>query len=261
MHALTINDVSFRYTPSVPTLQHVSFDVMPGEFLSIVGPNGSGKSTLLRLLDRIYVPHSGKIALDGQSLASYTRAELARRIAFVPQDSGIMFPFTVEELVLMGRAPHTMGRAFESMHDREVAVAMMSLLDIAHLANQSVTTLSDGERQRVLIARALAQEARILLLDEPNAHLDIAHQIDVFAILKKLNKEKGLTIVSVSHDLNLASAFSNRIAMLMCGSIAAIGTPAEVLTEARIKNVFRTDVLVDTHPDEETLRITLRTIH
>ncbi len=261
MQTLAVHDISFRYTASVPTLHHVSFEVVRGEFLSIVGPNGSGKSTLLKLLDRMHVPNSGHIELEGRPLASYTRAELARHVAFVPQDSGVVFPFTVEELVIMGRSPHITGKAFESAHDRAVVSRMMTLLDINHLARQSVTTLSGGERQRVFIARALAQEPRVLLLDEPNAHLDIAHQIEVFNILKNLNTASGLTIVSVSHDLNLAAAFSDRIAMLLCGSVVAIGTPMEVLTEERIKDVFRTNVLVDTHPAEDTLRITLRTTH
>lgn len=259
MPALVVDNVSFSYDLGTPTLSDISFSVSRSEFLSILGPNGSGKTTLLRLLDRIYVPRRGRILLDGRNLLEYSRNELARRIAFVPQDSSIAFPFTVMEVVLMGRAPFLNGRAFENEHDREIAVAMMERTDIRHLARQPVTALSGGERQRVLIARALAQQPEIVLLDEPNAHLDIAHQIDIFDILKQLSSETGLTVVSVSHDLNLASLYSTRIAMLMCGSLVAVGTPHDVLSEERIRDVFRTSVIVDTHPAGSAPRITLRT--
>jgi iron complex transport system ATP-binding protein len=134
---------------------------------------------------------------------------------------------------------------------------MMHLTDVHHLSRQPVTKLSGGERQRVFIARALAQQPQVLLLDEPNAHLDISHQIDVFALLRRLNTESGITVVSVSHDLNLASAYSDRIAMLLHGQLAALGTPADVLTRERIGMVFRTDVLVDRHPSRNTPRVTL----
>jgi iron complex transport system ATP-binding protein len=257
MHALTVDNISFSYRPGFPTLKNVSLSIAQGEFVSLAGPNGSGKTTLLRLLDRIYLPEKGQILLSGQNLIRYSRSEIARRVAFVPQESGILFPFTVFEIILMGRSPHSRGTIFENKHDRQVAFDMMRLTDIAHLADHPVTSLSGGERQRVFIARALAQKPEIMLLDEPNAHLDIAHQIDVFNIIKKLNTESGLTVVSVSHDLNLAASYSDRIAMLQSGSVAAIGTPEEVLTEARISEVFHTEVLVDRHPLGNTLRVTL----
>ncbi len=257
MHALAVENVSFNYTPGVPTLRNVSLNILPDEFLALVGPNGSGKTTLLRLLDRIYIPQIGRILLDGREISKYSRPQLAKRIAFVPQETGPQFPFTVMELVLMGRAPHSRGKTFENPNDREIALQMLTLTDVAHLAHQPITTLSGGERQRVFIARALAQQPRILLLDEPNAHLDIAHQIEIFDIIRKLNRESGLTVVSVSHDLNLAGAYSDRIAMMVCGSIAAVGTPAEVLTEQHIQEVFRTPVLVDAHPSGTGPRVTL----
>jgi iron complex transport system ATP-binding protein len=257
MDALTVDNISFSYNPGVPTLKNVSLSIPRGEFVSLAGPNGSGKTTLLRLLDRIYLPEKGQILLSGQNLIRYSRSEIARRVAFVPQESGILFPFTVFEIILMGRSPHSRGTMFENKHDRQVAFDMMRMTDVEHLADHPVTSLSGGERQRVFIARALAQQPEIMLLDEPNAHLDIAHQIDVFNIIKKLNTESGLTVVSVSHDLNLAASYSDRIAMLESGSVAAIGTPEEVLTEARISEVFRTEVLVDRHPVGNTLRVTL----
>ena len=259
MPALSVNSVSFQYDPHTPLIHDCTLHLHPGEFFSLVGPNGSGKSTLLRLLDRILLPQQGQILLDERNIQKYARAELARTIAFVPQDGGPLFPFTVEEIVLMGRSPHIRGLAFENARDRQVARDMMALFDIEYLARQPVTALSGGERQRAFIARALAQQPRIILLDEPNAHLDIAHQLDVFRIIKRLNRESGLTVISVSHDLNLAAGFSDRIAMMVRGTLAAVGTPAEVVTEERIREVFRTDVLVDRHPVDQTPRITLVT--
>ena len=257
MHAITVDNISFGYDPASPVVRDVSFTVRSGEFLSLVGPNGSGKTTLLRLLDRIFIPHRGTILLGDQPLSKFSRTAIARRIAFVPQDNSIQFPFTVAEIVLMGRAPHSGGMAFENAHDREVARKMMRLTDVEGFADQPVTNLSGGERQRVFIARALAQQPEIILLDEPNAHLDIAHQVDMFRIIKRLNTESGLTVLSVSHDLNLAAAYSDRIAMMVGGTLAALGTPAEVLTDARIHDVFRTPVIVDTHPVHGTPRVSL----
>jgi iron complex transport system ATP-binding protein len=261
MRAISVQDISFNYRKTVPTLQSISFAVERGEFFSLLGPNGSGKTTALRLLNRILLPASGDIEFDARKLSDYSRADLAKRIAFIPQDTTVQFPFTVMEIVLMGRAPHCRGKMFESDNDRAVAATMLALTDVAHLAHQPITSLSGGERQRVFIARALAQEPELLLMDEPNAHLDIAHQIAIFEIVKRLNKEQGLTVISVSHDLNLASAFSDRIGLLVCGSLVAIGTPNEVLTEKHIHDTFNAQVLVDRHPSSHSPRISLVTSH
>jgi len=258
MHALAVDGVSFSYDGHTPILRNVSLTAGRGELVSIVGPNGSGKTTLLRVIDRILLPSSGSVSIGDVPLARLSRVEIARRMAFVSQNGSIQFPFSVREIVLMGRAPHGRGNAFESAADRGIAEEMMQLTDVAHLADKPVTALSGGERQRVFIARALAQQPEILLLDEPNAHLDIAHQIDTFNIIRRLKTRTGLTVLSVSHDLNLASAFSDRIAMLTCGSVVASGTPADVLTAERIREVFRTDVVVDRHPDGLSPRVTLR---
>ncbi|MGA9115526.1 MAG: ABC transporter ATP-binding protein [Bacteroidota bacterium] len=241
----------------MPTLRRVSLDVRRGEFLSVVGPNGSGKSTLLKLLDRILLPSEGSITLLDRDLAWYPRAELARKVSYVPQETGILFPYTVYEVVLMGRAPHSRGEVFENARDRAIAREAMRAADIAHCAAHPVTALSGGEKQRVFIARALAQQPQVILLDEPNAHLDIAHQVGVFSVMRRLNRSEGVTVVSVSHDLNLASAFSDRIVMLKEGFVVALGTPSEVLTGDRIAEVFGTDVLVDAHPRGAAPRVTL----
>jgi iron complex transport system ATP-binding protein len=257
MPVLTVDNVSFSYISGTPTLQNVSLEVKRGEFLTLVGPNGSGKSTLLKLLDRIYLPDAGSIRLEGKALSGYARPDLARKIAYVPQDRDTAFPFTVEEIVLMGRAPHAGGAMFESPHDRDIARHMMELTDIAHLASHPITNLSGGERQRAFIARALAQQPLVLLLDEPTAHLDIAHQVEIFRLLRSLSIDSGLTVVSVSHDLNLAAMYSDRIAMLLCGALTAIGTPPAVLTVDRIREVFRAEVVVDRHPVADTPRVTM----
>lgn len=257
MNALDLNGVCFRYTPDVPTLHEVTLEIRRGEILTLVGPNGSGKTTLLRLMDRILLPGRGTIRLDGRDLGTFSRTELARRIAFVPQEPSPQFPFTVAEVILMGRSPHMGGSVFEGTHDREIARSMMELTDTLHLADKPVTALSGGERQRVYIARALAQQPDIMLLDEPNAHLDIAHQIDVFRILSRLNTSSGLTVVSVSHDLNLAASYSGRIALLVCGSLTAVGSPKQVLTRKIVREAFQTDVVIDRHPIRNVPRITL----
>lgn len=257
MPVLTVDNVSFSYVAGIPTLQDVTLTVNRGEFLTLVGPNGSGKSTLLKLLDRIFLPDAGNILLEGKPVTSYARTELARRIAYVPQDRDTGFPFTVEEIVLMGRAPHAAGRYFENEGDREIAQRMMEKTDVAHLATHPIHQLSGGERQRAFLARALAQQPLVLLLDEPTAHLDIAHQVEMFRLIRSLNVHSGLTVISVSHDLNLAAMYSDRIAMLLCGRIAALGIPAEVLTVDRIREVFRADVIVDRHPAAESPRVTV----
>jgi iron complex transport system ATP-binding protein len=258
---LSVENLSFHY-PDVPVLRDITFDLPSGDFLSLLGPNGSGKSTLLRLLDRILLPQSGTITLDGRPLNEFSRRELARRIAYVPQDTLWVFPYTVLEVVLMGRSPYVGRSGFENEQDLEIARDMMRLTDISHLADKLITGISGGERQRVLIARALSQQPRILLLDEPNAHLDISHQIEIFQILREQNEQRNLTIVSVSHDLNLAAAFSRRTLLLADtgnegASVFAIGQPKDVLTRANIEQVYQTPVLVDQLPDSSAMRISL----
>lgn len=258
---LSVENLSFRY-PDVPVLRNISFQLPSGDFLSLLGPNGSGKSTLLRLLDRILIPQRGTITLDGHPLYEFSRRDLAKRIAYVPQDTLWVFPYTVLEVVLMGRSPHIGRSGFENKQDLRIAHEIMRLTDIAHLADKLITGISGGERQRVLIARALSQQPQILLLDEPNAHLDISHQIEIFRILREQNEQRNLTIVSVSHDLNLAAAFSRRTLLLANSSsegasVFAIGLAKDVLTRENIEQVYQTPVLVDQLPGSSAMRISL----
>lgn len=248
-------------------LRDLTFHVEPGEILGIVGPNGSGKTSLLKLLAKLTAPQQGSIALFGISLARLSQDKMAQMVAFVPQDSAQMFPFTVAETVLMGRFPHrhqtrwSMGFGWEDQADCEVAAHAMATMDVGHLAARAVTDLSGGERQRTMIARALAQAPRLLLLDEPTAFLDLQHQIEICSVLRRLRDERGLTVVIVSHDLNLASQYCDRVAMLKDGRVSAVGTPSEVMSVEVLREVYGCDVLVDPHPESGLPRITLPRHH
>ncbi len=256
---LRLENVSFSF--SSPVLRGISLEIPSTDFLSILGPNGCGKSTLLRLIGRILVPEKGTISLYGRPLESYTRRELAKIIAYVPQETAWLYPFTVLETVLMGRAPYLSMVGFEQSADLKAATEAMRMTDILHLAEQPVTGLSGGERQRVLIARALTQESKMLLLDEPNAHLDLSHQVELFLLLKKLQIESGLTVIAVSHDLNLVANVSTRILLLAPthsgNSVYALGTPAEVLTPSILSHVFQTPVAVTHDSNVGSLNIHL----
>jgi len=260
MH-VRVDNIGFEY-PRLPVLNNISFDIPRGDFLSILGPNGSGKSTLLRLMARILLPGHGRIVLEDKPLNSYTRKELARLVGYVPQEAHWLFPFTVMEVVLMGRSPYIGRLGFESREDIKLCRDIMKRTDIDNLAEKPITAISGGERQRVLIARALAQQPSLLLLDEPNAHLDLSHQAGIFEILADYRRGSGVTIVWVSHDLNLAASFSDRVLVLArvheTGShVAAIGTPGEVLTNETIKKVFDASVTIDRHPATGKPRIFL----
>lgn len=263
MQALDVKHISFSYQrttlKNVETfgIHDISFSVERGEFLSVLGPNGSGKTTLLRIIDRILLPQSGTVRIFDNDYLSLSRKEIARRVGVVPQEHPIVFPFTVREVVTMGRTPHLRGLGFENKHDETVVEEAMEFTDIAQFAEKPITQLSGGERQRVFIARALAQEPDILLLDEPNAHLDVAHQLDILHLTRSLSKERGLTVLAVFHDLNLASLFSNKILLLSNGTVAALGSPQEVLTQNYLSTVFRTKVTVDQHPFVNTPRVTI----
>ena len=244
-------------------LRDVNVYVESGEILGIVGPNGSGKTSLLKLLARLAAPQQGDIALFGTSLTGLSQEDTAKTVAFVPQESAQMFPFTVAETVLMGRFPHrrrtrwNVGFGWEDRNDRAAAIQAMDTMDIGHLAPRVVTDLSGGERQRTMIARALAQTPRVLLLDEPTAFLDLQHQIEICSVLRGLRAERGLTVVIVSHDLNLASQYCDRIVMLKEGAVCSVGTPLEVLCVEVLRAVYGCEVLIDPHPESGLPRITL----
>jgi len=244
---LSVRGVAFGYGGGF-RLEGVSFELDAGEMLGVIGPNGSGKTTLLRLLSKVHEPEQGAIVLEGTPLARLPRRALARRLAVVPQELAVAFPVSVEELCLTGRHPHAEGRFFETADDLARAREAMALAGVADLGGQDVDTLSTGERQRVLIARALTQEPRLLLLDEPTSHLDLRHQREIVGLLRRLNRDRGLTVLLVSHDLGLAGELCDRLLLLCGGRVARLGTPAEVLDEPALEAAYGCPVRVEKSP-------------
>lgn len=244
---LRIERLSGGYGPH-DIVTDISLTVNEGDFLGLIGPNGSGKTTLLRLATRILHGREGRILFEESDIYRMPLKEFCRNIAFVSQDIGTSFSFTVMEIVLMGRIPHLKRLQSETRRDRDIATEALAETDALHLKDKLIDELSAGERQRVVIARALAQQPILLFLDEPTSHLDIGHQIQTLDLLKRLNRTQGLTIVMVQHDLNLASSYCNRIALLDKGRIFKYGSPEDVLTYQNIESVYKTVVLVNENP-------------
>jgi len=230
------------------SLTDVSFAIEPGEIFGVIGPNSAGKTTLLRLLTRVVSADRGEIRLAGRPIAPMAHAELARQVAVVPQDTPRPFPFTVEQLVLMGRYPHGPGRFFENDEDRALARAAMAATGVLDLADLPLEQLAGGERQRAMLARALAQQPQLLVLDEPTSHLDLRYQLQTAALLRQVNAEQGTTVLLVSHDLDLAAEVCDRLLLLEAGRIARIGPPKTVLQKDVLERVFRCPVAVDVNP-------------
>jgi len=248
-----LDGVGFAYPKAAPghslfEIRDLSFAVAPGEVLGLIGPNAAGKTTVIHLLSKVLTPSRGEIFVEGEPLRSLGRAEVARRVAVVPQDVAQGFPYTVGELVLMGRFAHAPGRFFESAADARVAREAMRLTGVEALAGETLGRLSGGERQRVVLARALAQEPRLLVLDEPTAHLDLRYQAETAALLRGLNRERGMTILLVSHDLNLAAELCDRLLLLSAGEVARVGAAVDVLEQGLLESVFGCHVTVDKSP-------------
>jgi len=244
---LKVHDIECAYG-SARVLNGLTFSIERGGFTGVIGPNGSGKSTVLRCISRVLKPVRGSVFLDEHNLYGLSALETARKMAVVPQETAVNFSFTVEEVVLMGRSPYLGRFQAEGKRDFEVAARAMELTNTGYLADRLITAISGGERQKVIIAKALAQEPKIILLDEPTSHLDINHQIEILNLLQRLNREAGLTVISVFHDLNLASQYCDDLILMQNGAIFALGKPGEVLTAGIIKNVYGADVLVKKHP-------------
>ncbi len=251
-----MNEISFAYFGDL-ILHGINLVVRPGEMVGLLGPNGSGKTTLLKLASGILRPQYGEIRLNGHQINQLNRKHIAQSIAVVPQQFSIPFAFTVREVVLLGRIPFLRPLAGESQSDRQAVTMAMQLVGIDDLALRRFDELSGGERQKVILAMALAQQPELLLLDEPTVHLDITHQIEILELIREFNRERGLTIVAAMHDLNLAALYFDRLILLNEGRISADGTPIEVLTKRRIQNIFATDVRVETHPTTGTPHIVI----
>jgi iron complex transport system ATP-binding protein len=233
----------------------VSLGIAPGEILGVIGPNSAGKTTLIRLITRVLAPSAGEIALNGRSLTSLSAWELARQVAVVPQEAPPALRFSVEQLVLMGRYPHAPGRFFERDSDIAIARDAMAATGVLNLASLPVEILSGGERQRAMLARALAQEPRLLILDEPTAHLDLRYQVECASLLARVNRERGTSVLLVSHDLTLAAQLCDRLVLLAAGRIARLGSPAEVLEESLLNAVYGCPVTVERSPTCDRLQV------
>jgi iron complex transport system ATP-binding protein len=248
---LRIDDLSINYGERV-VLEHVTFGVESGQVVALVGPNGAGKSTLIRAVSGVTPIKSGEVRIDGRLLSRLSTMERARYLAVVPQARSLPPAFTVYESVLLGRTPHLGWLGRTGPHDHERVKYALEHTQMLSLAERYVGELSGGEQQRVLLARALAQDTPVLLLDEPTTHLDLQHRENLIRLIRDLALRKDLAILMVLHDLNLAGLYADRVALLVSGQLQAIGNASEVLTEAQLSRVYQMPVRVIPHPDYGT---------
>jgi iron complex transport system ATP-binding protein len=239
----------------VEVLHNVTMDLYAGELLAIVGPNGAGKSTLLKVIGGTLLRKRGEVRLFGRPLDSWDRPALATRVATVAQENSIAFQFSVLEVVLMGRAPHLGAFRFETRRDLEIAHSALAHFDLLALARRPIHELSGGERKRVFLARALAQEAKITLLDEPTAFLDLKHVADIFSRFRALCAERAMAVVATLHDLNVAALYADRVLLMKDGHAIACGAPEAVLTTTNLREVYDTEVYVGRNPASGALMV------
>ena len=229
--------LEFSYS-TLPAVVNVSLSLPRGAIGALIGANGSGKSTLIKLLGGLLQPNNGEVVFDEASLATITPRERAKRIAYVPQATSHVFPFTALEVVLTGRSPYSGRFRFENAHDEQIALSALDSLDAGHLASRHITELSGGERQLVTVARALAQQPELLLLDEPASALDLKHRTQLTMALRRLRNERGITILLITHDLMLLDSTADLIFAMKCGHLVAGGIPQAVLTESVLGEVY-----------------------
>jgi iron complex transport system ATP-binding protein len=254
---LTADRVSFAYRAGAPlVIDEVSVTIAAGELVGILGPNGSGKTTLLKILSGTQTPSAGTIQFDQRPLSGWKRRDLARRIALVPQETHAPFDFTVLDIVLMGRYPHLGTFALEGPADLSIAKQALASTGTSAFEDRPFATLSGGEKQRVVIASALAQSPELLLLDEPTASLDLGHQLDVQLLLAGLNRDRGVTMVLSTHDLNLAAALCRHLILLRDGRVIAQGPTGDVLTPNTIRALYGVEADVHRHPVAGHLTVT-----
>ncbi len=246
-YQLQVNNLAFRYGKK-EVLKNINMSIKPGTFISIIGPNGSGKSTLLKNISTYLKPQKGIILLDSVEITKQPRRELSKKISFVPQNTSLEFDFKVKDMVMMGRHPYIKKLKGETLDDVKVVERAMLYTNISMLSHRMFNELSGGEKQRVILAQALAQEPKILLLDEPVSHLDLQHQIEILDLIKKMSIIESLTVIAVLHDLNMASSYSDYIVMLKEGSIVYEGVPETVLNQQNIAEVFNINVHINGNP-------------
>jgi iron complex transport system ATP-binding protein len=247
MTALQMNRVTFSYSNSA-VLRDMDLCVRKGEMVGLIGPNGAGKTTLIRLISGILVAKQGEVQIDGLDTKKMKRSTIAREVAVVPQQFNMPFAYRVEEVIMLGRTPFMKPFRDSSAKDRDVIATTMDTVGIKHLEGRCFSELSGGERQKVVLAMALVQETGLLLLDEPTAHLDISHQVEILELLADMNQKGHLTVIAAMHDLNLASAYFRRLVLLKDGAIIADGSPDQVLTSGTIAMAYSVPVYVDKHP-------------
>lgn len=254
---LELRDLHFHYPHEKEReiVSGVSMSVWQGEIVALLGPNGSGKSTLLSLASGALTPQRGEVLFDGRPVWSMSRREIARSMARVAQTGDVRFPLTALEFVLTGRFAHVNALGFDSPRDVEMARQALRETDTEQFAGRKFNELSMGERQRVALARALAQEPRLLLLDEPTANADIAHQVSMLRLIRDLAEKRDLGAIIVTHDINLAAEFADRILLLKAGRLLAGGTAAEVMTVPLLSRLFETPLIVDRHPQSGNPRV------
>ncbi len=254
---MQVHDLTIAYGDRI-AVDGVTLKLSPGEIIAIVGPNGAGKSTLLRALNGGVRPLSGQVLLDGIALGQHTRQAVSRRIAVVAQEAELRFPVTVVEFVLGGRYAwaNAGGWGWETEHDLQIVNEVLRETELTNLENRLMNELSGGERQRCLLARALAADTPFLLLDEPTANMDLAHQASVLALVRSRCNNRNTAAIVITHDINLAAHFSDQVLLMKQGKTLALGKPKEVLTPNLLREVFEVEVLVDAHPVTGVPRIT-----
>ncbi len=254
-HILNAENISFSFRDK-KILSDVSFTVSPGEFFVIIGPNGAGKTSLLKILSGLQKIQNGSLKIKGNDISCFTRRSLSQILAIVPQQVEVSFPFTVTETVIMGRTPHLGILGMEDKTDIAMTEEAMRFTDIANLAERKLFQLSGGELQRVIIARAICQEPEIILLDEPTTALDPAHQLKIMNLMERLRSQHGTTIIMVSHDLNLASMYGDRILLLKDGHVIKTGEPKAVLEKSLLEECYGCEMMVDENPLGRVARVT-----
>ncbi|MFH2091399.1 MAG: ABC transporter ATP-binding protein [Pseudomonadota bacterium] len=246
---ITLHHICYGYEPHNQVINEITGSFESGNFYSILGPNGSGKTTLLDLISGFLTPDTGHIEINGRQISQFTKNQLSRQIALVSQDYAINFPFQVKDVIMMGRHPYIPRFALPSDNDIKIVERMIDLCGIRHLMNRKINQLSGGERQRCVFARALCQDTPVLLLDEAFSSMDIHHTLQMLNLVKQQVKETNKTVISVFHDLNLASVWSDKLMLLKQGQIYQSGNSRDVLTREAVKQVFNVNALVTYNPD------------
>ncbi|MHB8279992.1 MAG: ABC transporter ATP-binding protein [Candidatus Humimicrobiaceae bacterium] len=241
--SLEVRNLSFGYKSNMPIFQNIDFIIESGKVLSLIGPNGSGKTTLLKCLNRVLVPSTGEVLVNGCSMKKVKTKELATYLGYVPQNTGSSFSLSVVDAVFLGRTPHVNFKLDE--RDREIVFRTISRLGLNDLAFRMLNELSGGERQRVFLARALAQEPQVLLLDEPTSNLDLRNQIETLEIVRDIARERNISVIMAIHDLNLAIRYSDRAIMMKKGTIIAEGDCKDVITVENIGEIYQVEVVVN----------------